>query len=301
MNVIETQGLRRSFGLKDAVRRLDLAVPAGSVCALLGPNGAGKTTTIKMLMGLLRPSAGTGRVLGADVTRLDAKTRARIGYVSENQELPEWMTVRAFLDYCRAFYPTWDRELEASLLTRFNLPEDGRLKQLSRGMRMKAMLLAALAYRPELLVMDEPFSGLDPAVREDLVGGVFEAAGEGWWSVLISSHDIDEVERFADWVAIIEDGELTLSESLESLQARCRKVEITLAAEGGIPDQVFPETWRRVEEAGRLLRFVDTEYRAKESEEEYGGRFPGAVVAVEGLSLRGIYLAITSARGAQAL
>ncbi|MEO0054323.1 MAG: hypothetical protein RLZZ50_270, partial [Verrucomicrobiota bacterium] len=156
MNVIETKGLRRSFGFKDAVRRLDLAVPAGSVCALLGPNGAGKTTTIKMLMGLLHPTAGEARVLGRDVSRLDAATRARIGYVSEGQELPEWMTVRTFLNYCRDLYPAWDDELEAALLARFALPEGRRLKHLSRGMRMKVMLLAALAYRPELLVLDEP-------------------------------------------------------------------------------------------------------------------------------------------------
>lgn len=168
MNVIETHGLKRSFGTKEAVRALDLTVPAGVVCALLGPNGAGKTTTIKLLMNLLTPSGGEAKVLGVETRRLGVKEKSRIGYVSENQELPEWMSVRRFLDYCRGFYPGWDEALERQLLAKLALPEDTKIKQLSRGMRMKVALLAALAYRPELLVLDEPFSGLDPAVRDDL-------------------------------------------------------------------------------------------------------------------------------------
>lgn len=292
MNVIETQGLRRSFGSKDAVRSLDLRVPAGSVCALLGPNGAGKTTTIKMLMNLIRPSGGQARVLGVDSRRLGAAEKARIGYVSENQEMPEWMTVQEFLAYCRVFYPTWDRELEARLLARFALPEDRKLKHLSRGMKMKAALLAALAYRPELLVLDEPFSGLDPAVRDDFVRGLFETTGENEWSILVSSHDIDEVERFVDRVVFIDDGRLVLSESLESLQRRFRRVEITLAddaaADAGEP---LPE-WREVERAGRLVRFVDTAHDETNGDARYAARFPGATVTARPVSLRDIYLTV---------
>lgn len=292
MNVIETRGLRRRFGRKEAVRDLDLQVPAGSVCALLGPNGAGKTTTIKLLMNLIRPSGGEARVLGVDSRRLGTGEKARIGYVSENQELPDWMSVRAFLDYCRGFYPTWDRELERQLLSRLALPEDTRIKHLSRGMRMKTVLLAALAYRPELLVLDEPFSGLDPAVRDDFVRSVFAATGEGDWSVLISSHDIDEVERIADWVAIIDDGKLKLSESLASLQARFRRVEVTLTEAAGLPGAVCDPAWRDVEQSGLLVRFVETNYLGPESERRYSERFPGAGVAVAPVSLRDTYLTV---------
>lgn len=292
MNVIETHGLTRAFGPKDAVRSLDLTVPAGVVCALLGPNGAGKTTTIKMLMNLIRPTAGEARVLGTDSRKLAVPEKARIGYISENQELPDWMSVREFLDYCRGFYPTWDIELEGQLLAKLALPEDRKIKHLSRGMRMKAALLAALAYRPELLVLDEPFSGLDPAVRDDFVRGVFAAAGEGQWSVLISSHDIDEVERIADWIAVIDDGRLKLSESLESLQARFRRVEITLPGERVLSDVELVSDWRDVEQSGRLLRFVETAYRGAESELGYAERFPGAGVAATVVSLRDLYLTV---------
>ena len=292
MNVIETRELKRRFGWKTAVHGLDLKVPAGSVCALLGPNGAGKTTTIKMLMNLIAPSGGVARVFGTDSRRLGPAEKARIGYVSENQQAPEWMTVRVFLEYCRGFYPTWDRELEARLLNRFALPEDRKIKALSRGMKMKTALLAALAYRPELLVLDEPFSGLDPAVRDDFVRGVFDATGEGEWSVLISSHDIDDVERFADWVAVIDGGKLKVSESLESLQARFRRVEITLKPGQLLADGEWPSEWRDVEQAGALLKFVDTAYRGPESEAGYAEKFPDAMVRVSRLSLRENYLVI---------
>ena len=292
MNVIETQELRRTFGSKDAVRSLDLRVPAGSVCALLGPNGAGKTTTIKMLMNLIRPSGGQARVLGVDSRRLGAVEKARIGYVSENHEMPEWMTVRAFLDYCREFYPTWDRELEAKLLTRFALPEERSLKHLSRGMKMKAALLAALAYRPELLVLDEPFSGLDPAVREDFVRGLFEATGDGEWSILVSSHDIDEVERFVDWIAFIDDGRLVISESLESLQARFRRVEVTLADQMMIRAEELPPAWRDLQQSGKLVRFIDTAHMEADGGRLYAERFPGAAMTAGQLSVRDIYMTV---------
>jgi ABC-2 type transport system ATP-binding protein len=300
MNVIETRGLTRRFARREAVSGLDLTVPKGAVCALLGPNGAGKTTTIKLLLGLLRPSAGQARVLGVEADRLDAATRGRIGYVAEGLELPEWMSVRGYLRYCRALHPGWDAALEASLLARFELPADRPLKRLSRGMRMKAMLLSSLAYRPELLVLDEPFGGLDPAVRDDLVRGVFEASGESGWSVLVSSHDIHELERFADHVAILQEGRLILAEALDSLQARHRRVDLTLAADlpqaaEAMRGQVWPAHWRESEQAGRVLRLIDTAYVEGESERAYAAFFPGAAASVRALDLREIYLVSTAA------
>jgi ABC-2 type transport system ATP-binding protein len=288
MNIIETTDLTRRFGKMEAVHGLTLAVPEGSVLALLGPNGAGKSTTIKMLMGLIEPTSGTARVLGVDVRKLGEKEKAQIGYVSENQQLPLWMTVRQFLDYCRPFYPTWDRELEKTLLAQFALPEDRKLKHLSRGMMMKAALLSSLAYRPKLLVLDEPFSGLDPLVRDEFIRGVLEVSALGEWTVLVSSHDIDEVERLADHVAVLEAGRLRLCEPTETLQGRFRRVEVTGAPESA----TVVDGWLEWERAGALTKFIATNYAGEATEEGWRLRFGDATVTATAMSLREIFLTL---------
>ena len=211
MNIIETHGLSRRYGRSEALHGLDLSVPSGSVFAFIGPNGAGKTTTIKVLMNLLEPSGGEARVLGVNSKKLSPKEREQIGYVSENQKLPGWMTVRQLMDYCRPFYPTWDKDLEKKLLRQFELPADRKIRHLSRGMMMKTALLSSLAYRPKLLVLDEPFSGLDPLVRDEFVAGLLAATQQGERTIFISSHDINEVEQLADWVGIIDAGRMNLA------------------------------------------------------------------------------------------
>lgn len=288
MNIIETTDLTRRFGKMEAVHGLTLAVPEGSVMALLGPNGAGKSTTIKMLMGLIEPTSGTARVLGVDSRKLGEKEKAQIGYVSENQQLPLWMTVRQFLDYCRPFYPTWDRELEKTLLAQFALPEDRKLKHLSRGMMMKAALLSSLAYRPKLLVLDEPFSGLDPLVRDEFIRGVLEVSALGEWTVLVSSHDIDEVERLADHVAVLESGRLRLCEPTETLQGRFRRVEVTGAPESA----TVVDGWLEWERAGALTKFIATNYAGEATEEGWRLRFGDATVTATAMSLREIFLTL---------
>lgn len=297
MNIIETTDLTRRFGKMEAVHGLTFAVPQGSVCALLGPNGAGKSTTIKMLMNLIEPTSGSARVLGVDSRKLGEKEKAQIGYVSENQQLPLWMTVRQFLDYCRPFYPTWDRELEKTLLAQFALPEDRALKHLSRGMTMKAALLSSLAYRPKLLVLDEPFSGLDPLVRDEFIRGVLEVSALGEWTVLVSSHDIDEVERLADHVAMIEGGRLKLSEPTETLQGRFRRVEVT----GGAEKLEVADGWLEWERAGTLTKFVETNYAGEATEDGWRLRFGDATVVATAMSLREIFLTLArSGRSAAA-
>lgn len=290
MHIIETQNLTRRYGRTEAVHELNLTVPEGSVCALLGPNGAGKTTTLKVLMNLLAPTAGTARVLGVDSRRLGEREFARIGYVSESQELPLWMTVRQLLNFCRPLYPTWDRELERTLLRAFDLPEERKLAHLSRGMAMKAALLSSLAYRPRLLVLDEPFSGLDPLVRDDFIRGVLEVAGQGEWTVLVASHDIEEVERLADWVAMLEAGRLVSHERTEDLQARHRRLEVTLGGEEPAAAEPWPAAWRERERAGRVVRFVATDFDRERTEAECRRRFPGAAVVARPMTLREIFL-----------
>ncbi|MBK8857258.1 MAG: ABC transporter ATP-binding protein [Opitutaceae bacterium] len=299
MNIIETHQLSRRYWRTEALRDLTLAVPAGSVSALLGANGAGKTTAIKVLMNLLPPSGGEARVLGVDSRRLGERERAQIGYVSENQVLPPWMTVRQLLDYCRPFYPTWDRDLETKLMTQFDLPAERKIKHLSRGMRMKAALLSSLAYRPKLLVLDEPFSGLDPLTRDDLVRGLLEAAVHGEWSVLVSSHDIEEVERLADHVSLLDAGRLQFSESTVALLGRFRRVEVTLPA---LPPSIAnpPPSWLEFEQAGGLARFVDTQYEYEATERHCRERFPAGTLTVQPMTLREIFIALARAKRPQA-
>jgi ABC-2 type transport system ATP-binding protein len=205
-NVIETIDLTRRFRRADAVDRLTLQVPVGSIFALVGPNGAGKTTTIKLLMNLIRPSRGSAFVLGTDSRQLGPEQFRRIGYVSENQRLPEWMTPDQLLAYVKPFYPTWDEGLCQKLRGDLGLTAAAPLRTLSRGTRMKAALLSSLAYRPELVVLDEPFTGLDPLVRDQLIHALLELTGEQPLSVLVSSHDIEEIERLADWIGYIDAG-----------------------------------------------------------------------------------------------
>ncbi len=299
MNVIETHQLTRRYGKAEALHGLDLAVPAGSVFAFIGPNGAGKTTTIRMLMNLLEPTSGAARVLGVDSRKLTPKERRRIGYVSENQKLPEWMTVEQLMRYCEPLYPTWDRELEKKLLRKFELPADRKLKHLSRGMMMKASLLSSLAYRPELLVLDEPFSGLDPLVRDEFIAGALEVSHQEEWTIFISSHDINEVEQLADWVGIIEAGRLTLSEPIEALLARYRMIEITgNPADLQIPSA--PETWLEVEQAGNVMRAIETRYVPERVENVCRQRFKTDTVVAKPMTLRQIFVAVAREGRAQA-
>ncbi len=291
MNIIETHQLSRRFRATEAVHELTLGVPAGNVFALLGPNGAGKTTTLKMLMNLLLPTGGSAQVLGVDSRRLGERELAQIGYVSENQKLPLWMTVRQLLDYCRPFYPAWDRGLENRLLVQFDLPEGRKLKQLSRGMLMKAALLSSLAYRPRLLVLDEPFSGLDPLTRDDFVHGVLEASELGDWTVLISSHEIEEVERLADHIALLEAGRLRFSETTESLLGRFRRIEVELN-QPSASAVALPATWLAWRsEAGRAS-FVESGYHPEATECLCHERFPSATVQAHPMTLREIFITL---------
>ena len=291
MNSIETNGLTRTFRQVDAVRDLDLVVPQGSVFALIGPNGAGKTTTIKLLMNLLRPSSGCARVLGVDSRALAVQELQRIGYVSENQDLPDWMTTGQFLDYCRPFYPDWDSDLANALKRQLGLSSPQKIRALSRGMRMKTALLAALSYRPELLLLDEPFSGLDPLVRDELIHALLHVSHERPWTLLVSSHDVEEVERLCDWVGFMRDGRLILAEPVDTLLRRCRLVEV-IATNGTLPSLPANSAWLPQGTAGRTLRFVDTGHLDDQADARLRAAFPGTALSITPLTLREIFVAL---------
>jgi ABC-2 type transport system ATP-binding protein len=256
-SAIRTENLSKSFLSVRAVRQLNLEVPQGGIYALVGPNGAGKTTAIKVLMNILKPTRGTAEVLGTDSTRLRGDWFAQIGYVSENQQQPEWMRVDQFFDYLRPFYPTWDRQVESSLIRQMQLPLGRKLRHLSRGMKMKAALASSLAYRPKLIVLDEPFTGLDPLVRDELVESLLERASEA--TILISSHDLAEIESFSSHVGYMEEGRLKLSEEMSSLINRFRDVQVTLNAPTAVPAQL-PTTWLQPATSGTTFQFIDSQF-----------------------------------------
>ena len=290
--IIEIHDLKKRFRKTQAVDGLSLRVPEGAVTAFLGPNGAGKTTTIKCLLNIHEPDVGKVKVLGLDSRRLGPEAFRQIAYVSENQELPLWMTVQQFIDYCRPMYPSWDAAFAAILMKQFELPADAKLKALSRGMRMKAALLSSLAYRPRLVVLDEPFSGLDPLVRDEFIRGMLELTENEGWTVFVSSHDIAEVERMADRVAILNRGKLQLDEAADELQTRFRSVEVVLPG-AGFDSGKFPKSWLNVEASGRVVRFVDSQFQERELAAEIGGQFPGATqFQAVPMSLREIFVAL---------
>lgn len=293
---ISTVALSKFFGKSRVLSDLNLEIEETSIFGLVGPNGAGKTTAIKILMNSLQPTSGHCTVLGVDSRNLGPNDLAYIGYVSENQELPGWMTVEYWMNYLKSFYPTWDDALAADLLRTFELPHKRKLRHLSRGMWMKAALASSLAYRPRLLVMDEPFSGLDPVVREDLIEGLLaNAAG---LTVLVSSHDLSDIESFASHIGYLDGGRLQFSEEMASLTARFREVEVTFDEHTVPPlNGHWPANWLRRETAPSLVRFVESRFDPERTPNEIRERFDGVQnISVNPMPLRTIF--ITLARSA---
>jgi ABC-2 type transport system ATP-binding protein len=216
--VIDITDLTRRFGARTALDSVRLSVPRGAVHGLVGANGAGKTTLIKHILGLLRAESGSVRVFGRDPVADPAGVLSRIGYLSEENDLPGWMRVEELIRYSRAFYPAWDDAYAEELRRTFALESGAKIKTLSKGQKARAGLLVALAYRPELLVLDEPSSGLDPIVRRDIVGAVIRTVADEGRTVLFSSHLLDEVEQVADHITMISHGKIVLSARLDEIK-----------------------------------------------------------------------------------
>jgi ABC-2 type transport system ATP-binding protein len=295
--VITTRGLTKHFGSALAISDLNLHVPAGSVFALLGPNGAGKTTAIRTILNIIRATGGDAEVLGVDSRKLAPTQLARIGYVSENRELPEWMRVGPFLNYCRAFYPAWNDEEAAGLIRMLQLPLDRTLRSLSRGIRMKVALTSALSYRPDLLILDEPFSGLDVVVREQLVQSIAERTPE--CTVLLATHDLTDIETFATHVAYLSDGRLLFAEEMDDLAARFREVEVLTESPGHALQTLerVPDGWMNLTQSSGVVRFTHAHYDAGRCESEVRASWPGIrELSVRAVPLRSIFITLASQR-----
>ena len=224
--VIEIANLTRRFGGKTALASVNLSLRRGGVYGLVGANGAGKTTLIKHILGMMRAESGAVRVFGRDPVADPVGVLSRIGYLSEENDLPGWMSVGDLVRYSRAFYPAWDEGYAEQLRHSFALDPGAKIKTLSKGQKARAGLLIALAHRPELLVLDEPSSGLDPIVRKDIVGAILRTIADEGRTVLFSSHLLEEVEQVADHVTMINRGRIVLSAPLREIKAAHRIGEL---------------------------------------------------------------------------
>lgn len=291
--VIHVNDLWKKFGRHDALRGLSFGVPKGSAYALIGANGAGKTTTIKVLLNIIEPTRGSATILGVDSRKISPSELSRIGYVSENQDMPQKLTVSEYLDYLRPFYSQWDQDLEAAVRKQLRLPADRRIGDLSHGMRMKMALACALPFRPELLVLDEPFSGLDPLVRDEFMEELLNQAGE--MTVLVSSHELAEIDGVASHVAFIDEGKLLFEESMSGLTGRFREVHVTLDHESATPAQI-PTNWLHVRAQGNVLMFVDTRFSDDGLGERIGALINGVRrIEAQPMALRSIFTALARA------
>jgi ABC-2 type transport system ATP-binding protein len=291
--MIRIEDLWKRYRGHDAIRGISFSVPEGSAYALIGANGAGKTTTLKILMNILQPTSGSATVLGTDSRKITRRELNRIGYVSENQQMPERLTVEEYFGYLRPFYMRWDRQLESSLRSQLRLPATRRIGELSHGMRMKMTLACALPFRPEVLILDEPFSGLDPLVRDEFMDGVLSQAGE--ITILMSTHELGEVEGVATHVAFLEEGKLLFDEPMEQLHKRFRTVRIVFDHAARFPNEPSPD-WFQLAADGNTLEFIDSRFSERLSQECLNARFHGIrSIETESVPLRTIFTALARA------
>ena len=297
--VIEVAGLSKAFGYafmpdhRKALCDVSLTITRGEAVALLGPNGAGKTTLHRILNGLLKADRGAASVLGCPVQNLGKRERQRIAFIAESQELPDTLTVAQAANWLRPMYPRWDAVFERRLLTLFKLPQRGAIGSFSRGMRMKTACLLSLASHPEVLFLDEPFAGMDSVVRDEIVEALLSLAHDEGWTLLLSSHDIDDVERLTDRVALIQAGRIVLDSTLDDLQERCRRLTFRVPEGAANSTAALPSSWRHYEGGARFATVVETAWLdLDDALEKVHALQPGAGgMEVASLSLREIYTA----------
>lgn len=286
--VIKTRGLSRQFGKQWAVRELNLEIPKGSVFGLLGPNGAGKSTTIHMLMGLLPPTKGEAFVMGMDSLKESVAIRQRVGYVPEVYGYYEWMTVENLINLVAAYHKTWNWKMSDSLRCDFKLEKDQKVGALSKGMRAKLALLLALSFEPDVLVLDEPTGGLDPAARRNFIETILSHYQEQGKTILVSSHLLNEFSGLLDHVAFIREGKLELTSRLDELHQRMKRARLIF--KDGVPPIVKAKDVLSVKANGREAVVTCTEFIPDKTPGDLIQATGAENVIVEEMSLEDIFV-----------
>jgi ABC-2 type transport system ATP-binding protein len=291
--MIDVSHLTYRYGKHTALADLSMAVPDGALYALLGPNGSGKTTLLQILMGLRKAKEGRVEVMGKDINALSLGDRASIAYIAEGQPLPVWMRLEQLEAYLAPLYPSWDSNLARELREQFDLDPMRKIAALSRGEQMKAALLVALAPRPKLLIMDEPFTGMDALVKDELVRGLLQSSGSEGWTVLVCSHDIGELELLADSVGLIDHGHLRLSATMDDVRARFHRVDVSLPAGREL---TVHGAWCSFEQSGNRATFVVDDASASLANKLAGQLPSDARVDIRGATLREVFIALARPR-----
>ena len=282
--VIRTHGLTKYFGSKCAVHDLNIEVPRGCVFAFLGRNGSGKSTTIRMLLGLLQPDRGHANVLGCDSRELTPEVRARIGYLTEEHQLYGWMSVREAGEFQAAFYPRWNEKIFRGVIGHFGLKPEARVKHLSRGMRAGLCLALTLAPDPELLILDDPALGLDPVARRSLIESMIYLTRRSDRTIFFSSHHLGDVERVADYLAVLDYSVLRACCPLESFRNSVQEVQLRFAG----PPPKLPSI-------PGMLQAFRTETELRVTFVHYNGEIERALRALQPVSLETVPLGLEDA------
>lgn len=291
-HLIRIHQLQKHYGKTQVLKGLDMLVPAGSVYGLLGRNGTGKTTTLRILMDLIRPSAGQIELMGHAPAELPLKLRQQLGYSSDSMQLIPWLSVDEILNYNGSFYPDWDPEYVRLWLKRLELNQNKRVFSLSRGDRQKLALIMAIGHRPRLLILDEPAGGLDPLARQEFLESLIELIHEAGTTIVLSSHQMSDLERIADQIGLMVDGRMRLQMPMETFTSSSRRFQLLSQA-------IHPQT--RIELSGLvhqnarsgLLEGV-VENWSPQSEQKLLQMFPEARIETRPLSLEELFLVYTS-------
>lgn len=289
-SVIECTDLQKKYGHHTVLKGLNITIPQGVIFALLGTNGAGKTTLIRSLLGLMPYTSGKIELLGQDPWQAGPSLRQRVGYVSEEQGLYGWMKVSQLIDFCKGLYPHWNHSLVNKYIQRFGLSPNTRIRTMSKGQKVRLALILALAPEPELLILDEPMSGLDPLAQHEFLQIIKEDAATMGHTIFFSTHNLPDAEAIASHAAILYDGLIQITGTLDQVKQSVKKLKVPIGEVAPLP----PDALKFEQEKGYNTYLIPSTSPAQNESAVSGA--PGTIVS-EPATLQEVFLYFCSRRG----